>query len=284
MNKTHNVSTVDLDCRPESGHRRSLFIVIFETETKLGRLFDVVLLWAIVVSVLQVILESDKNIRSSYEELFFFMEWFFTLLFSAEYLLRLYVNRKPLTYAKSFFGLVDLFAILPTYINVLFPGAQYLMVVRVLRLLRVFRILKLVRFVKAASVLGQALAASRFKIMVFLGVVLSLVLILGTLMHIVESQHPGFSSIAKSMYWAIVTMTTVGYGDVVPTTALGKLVASVMMLIGYAIIAVPTGIVASEIAEAQKHSDTDQLCHRCKEPLVESANYCHKCGAPRNIQ
>ena len=269
-----------IEDRPEKGLRRSLYIIIFETDTKLGKLFDLVLLWAILISVLQVILESDQNIKVQYDQLFFYLEWFFTFLFSIEYFLRLWVTKRPVRYAKSFFGLVDLFAILPTYINFLIPGAQYLMVVRVFRLLRIFRILKLVRFIKAASVLGKALSASRYKIFIFLGVVLSLVLTLGTFMHIVENQQPGFASIPKSMYWTIVTMTTVGYGDVVPVTSLGKLIASIMMLIGYAIIAVPTGIVTSELAEAQKSGKNLKSCKKCKEPLVVNANYCHKCSTP----
>jgi voltage-gated potassium channel len=226
----------------------------------------------------QVILESDSGISSRNQEVFLYMEWFFTFLFSLEYLLRLFVTKNPVRYAKSFFGWVDIFAILPTYINFIFPGAQYLMVIRVFRLLRIFRILKLVRFTKAASILSQALSASRYKVMVFLGVIMSLVLILGTCMYIVEGDQDGFSSILKSMYWAIVTMTTVGYGDVVPISSIGKLIASIMMLLGYAIIAVPTGIVTSELMEAQKQEQNRGPCSRCKTPLLDDANYCHKCA------
>ncbi len=272
------LSTVNLDERPESGLRRQLYIIIFEADTKLGKLFDIALLWAIAISLLSVILESDKAIQQSMGSLSTYLEWALTVFFTAEYVLRLYVSSKPLKYAKSFFGIVDFLAVVPAYISFLFPGAQYLMVVRVLRLLRVFRILKLARFISAASTLGEALKSSRYKVFVFLGVIISLVLILGTSMYIVEGEvQEGFSSIPKSMYWAIVTMTTVGYGDIVPFTTIGKILASMMMLIGYAIIAVPTGIVSAEITEAKRNSK-DSLCSRCKEPLIVSSNYCHKCG------
>lgn len=278
-----NFSTINLDERPESGFRRQLYIVIFEADTKLGRLFDIVLLWAIAISLLSVILESDKSIQQSMGAFSTYLEWALTAFFTVEYLLRLYVSNKSLKYAKSFFGVVDFLAVIPAYVSFLFPGAQYITVVRVLRLLRVFRVLKLARFISAASTLGEALKSSKYKIFVFLGVILSLVLILGTSMYIVEGGvQEGFSSIPRSMYWTIVTMTTVGYGDIVPITTLGKLLASMMMLLGYAIIAVPTGIVTAEITEATRNS-RDILCTRCKEGLLTSSNYCHKCGESQNL-
>ncbi len=276
---TQKHSTVDIEGRPNSGLRRKLYIIIFEADTKLGRLFDVALLWAIAISILAVILESDSNIRAAYGKPLVYLEWILTIVFTLEYLLRLYVSKLPLKYMTSFFGIVDLLATLPTYISVLFPGTQFLMVVRVLRLLRVFRVLKLVRFIKAASVLGEALKQSRHKIYIFLGVIVSIVLILGTCMYIVEGGESGnFSSIPQSMYWTIVTMTTVGYGDIVPVTTLGKFVASIMMLIGYAIIAVPTGIVSAEISESYRQDHPGGKCKRCEESLYSDSNYCHKCG------
>lgn len=279
MNGNHDeFSTVNLNERPWGVLRRKLYIIIFEADTKLGRLFDVVLLWMIVLSIFAVILESDKAIQQSMGVFSIYLEWVLTAFFTVEYFLRLYVSKRPLNYAKSFFGVIDFLAVAPTYISFLFPGAQYLMVVRVLRLLRVFRILKLARFIRAASSLGEALKSSRHKILIFLGVMVSLVLILGTCMHILEGEQVGFSSIPKSMYWAIVTMTTVGYGDIVPMTVLGKFLASMMMLIGYAIIAVPTGIVTAEMTEFKKVREGEKACKRCKEMFLQGANYCHKCG------
>jgi voltage-gated potassium channel len=255
-NNIDDCSTEDHEGRPKSGLRRSLYIIIFEADTKLGRIFDIALLIAILLSVLAVILETVPSIQGSLGLAFFYFEWLVTVLFTLEYGLRLYVARRPLRYAFSFFGLIDLLSILPAYISLMVPGIRYLMVVRVLRLLRVFRILKLVRYVAAIRVLQRALYASRFKIYIFLGVIGALVLIMGTLMYIVEGDQSGFNSIPQSMYWTIVTMTTVGYGDIVPLTTLGKVIASFMMLIGYAIIAVPTGIVTSELYDAQQEENT----------------------------
>ncbi len=272
-----DLSTVDPEGRPASGLRRKIYIIIFEAETYLGRLFDLVLMWAIVISVVQVILESEKSISQNFAETLFYAEWALTIFFTIEYVLRLYVSRKPLRYAKSFFGVVDLLSILPTYISLIIPGTHYLMVIRALRLLRIFRILKLARFTSAARVLLTAMAASRYKIFVFLGVVMSCVLILGTCMYIVEgSVQEGFASIPRSMYWAIVTMTTVGYGDIVPATTFGKFIASIMMLLGYAIIAVPTGIVTNELVTAEKTSE--KQCIRCQRNILLVSNYCSFCG------
>lgn len=276
-------STENHEDRPEAeGLRRKLFIIIFEADTELGRLFDIALLWAILISVLAVILESDNSILENHRTLFTNLEWILTVFFTAEYLLRLAVTKRPLKYAFSFYGLIDLLSILPTYLSLIFPGTHFLMVIRVFRLLRVFRILKLVQFIDAASGLGAALKASRYKIFIFLGSIMCLVMILGTCMYIVEGEQNGFTSIAQSMYWTIVTMTTVGYGDIVPTTTLGKFVASFMMLMGYAIIAVPTGIVTSEMNESKKREglleSLDEKCERCRSSIIKQANYCHICG------
>ncbi|NQZ19132.1 MAG: ion transporter [Bdellovibrionales bacterium] len=267
-----------MEGRPSHGLRRQLYIIIFEAETRLGKLFDVALLWAIVISIFSVILESDKAIDRVIEPYATYVEWVVTAFFTVEYILRLYVSKRLLRYAFSFFGVIDFLSIIPTYISLIFPGSQYFMVIRVLRLLRVFRILKLARYIKASRTLGQALVASRYKISIFLGVILSLVLIMGTCMYIVEGEQSGFSSIPRSMYWAIVTMTTVGYGDIVPQTTLGKMIASFMMLIGYAIIAVPTGIVTTELAEA-KNNVSPVNCNNCGAPLGDHDKYCSQCGA-----
>jgi len=275
MNYDHvDCSTEDHEGRPSSGIRRSLYIIIFEADTSLGRLFDIALLIAILFSVLAVILETVPSLQEHHRLFFFYFEWVVTCIFTLEYALRLFVAKKPLRYAFSFFGLIDLLSILPAYISLFSPGVRYLMVVRVLRLLRVFRILKLVRYVAAIKVLQQAIFASRFKIYIFLGVIGTLVLIMGTLMYIVEGDQSGFNSIPQSMYWTIVTMTTVGYGDVVPVTTLGKVIASFMMLIGYAIIAVPTGIVTSELHDAQKEQNAmlkKLVCPHCGSLVDEGA-------------
>lgn len=276
------LSTEILEDRPESGWRRKLFIIIFEADTKIGRLFDITLLWAIIISIIAVILESDPAINEKYGRELYAIEWIITIFFTFEYFLRLAITTHPKKYATSFFGVIDLLAILPAFIALIFPQSQYLMVVRVLRLLRVFRILKLVHFVKAAQQLGTALLSSRHKIAVFFGTVLSLILIMGASMYIVESDQEGFSSIARSMYWAIVTMTTVGYGDTVPVTTIGKLIASFMMLVGYAIIAVPTGIVSAELMEQEKIGQQIK-CPRCKTSNNESSNYCSTCGESLHI-
>ena len=267
----NDCSTKDYEGRPKSGIRRSLYIIIFEADTKLGQLFDIALLVAILLSVLAVILETVPSLQGHHRMFFFYFEWVVTVIFTLEYGLRLFVSRKPLRYVFSFFGLIDLLSILPTYISLLFPGIHYLMVLRVLRLLRVFRILKLLRYVAAIRILQRAIYASRFKIYIFLGATGTLVLIMGTLMYIVEGDQSGFSSIPQSMYWTIVTMTTVGYGDIVPITILGKVIASFMMLIGYAIIAVPTGIVTSELYDAQQ-----------KENILLKKLVCPHCGLEIN--
>jgi voltage-gated potassium channel len=254
--------------------------VIFEADTRAGRAFDVLLLWCIVASVLAVLLESVAEIREDYATILRVAEWTFTILFTVEYILRLMTVGRPLRYAISFYGIVDLLAIVPTYLSMLLPGAQTLLVIRALRLLRVFRILKLGRFVEEARVLGRALRASRPKITVFLGTVLTLVLILGTLMYLIEGEEHGFDSIPRGIYWAIVTLTTVGYGDITPSTVLGRMLASVVMILGYAIIAVPTGIVSVELARATDHAVSTQACEQCSaEGHDTDAKHCKYCGA-----
>lgn len=258
-----------------------LYEIIFEAETKEGRLFDVVLLWAILLSIGVVVLESVEELRHRLGSLFVILEWAITIIFSLEYLLRLWVTRKPLKYAVSYFGIIDLLAILPSYVALVATGTQYFVVVRALRLLRVFRILKLQHYVGEARVITQALKNSRRKILVFIGGVLSIVLIAGTFMYLIEGPENGYTSIPVSMYWAIVTLTTVGYGDISPHTVVGQFLASVLMLLGYAIIAVPTGIVTAEFTKAssQKLDAPHRVCDNCfLEQHDKDAVHCKRCG------
>ncbi|XXF76312.1 ion transporter [Myxococcaceae bacterium GXIMD 01537] len=271
--------TTPAEQAPPSEFRAKLHDIIFESNTPAGKAFDIGLLLAIVLSVLVVMLESVSQIRAQYGRTLRVMEWIFTALFTVEYLLRLYSVRMPLRYATSFFGLVDLLATLPTYLSVLFPGAHSLLVVRVLRLLRIFRVLKLVNFLGEAHVLMTALRASRRKITVFLGAVLSTVVIMGALMYLVEGEKHGFDSIPRGMYWAIVTMTTVGFGDITPKTVFGQFLASVLMIMGYGILAVPTGIVSVELAAATRHAINPETCPGCGvEGHDADALYCKHCG------
>lgn len=260
--------------------RSALHEVIFEAETRAGRIFDVTLIWAILLSVIAVMLESVRSIRAAYGDWLFVAEWVFTALFSLEYLLRLLSVRKPLRYALSFFGLVDLLAVVPTYFSLLVPGTQYLLSIRILRLLRIFRIFKLAEYVSEGQLITTALRASRRKISVFLVAVLSLVVIIGSLMYVIEGEEHGFTDIPTSIYWAIVTMTTVGYGDLSPQTPLGKTLASLVMIAGYGIIAVPTGIVTVELTQARKKLVTTQVCPVCAaEGHDTDAVHCKYCGA-----
>lgn len=255
-----------------------LYEVIFEADTKTGKMFDVTLLWLILLSVLIVSLESLNGLKQDYGKIFFILEWIFTILFTIEYVLRIYCTNKPLKYVFSFYGVIDLVAILPTYISLFIAGSHYLLIVRILRLLRVFRVFKLNHLLKQADILKKALLASRAKIGVFLFTVISLVFVIGSLMYVVEGPQNGFTSIPVSMYWTIVTMTTVGYGDISPQTPLGQLLASAVMIIGYAIIAVPTGIVSVELAQVNK-SVTTQICPQClKEGHDSDAVHCKFCG------
>ncbi len=262
--------------------RERLWRIIFLSDTKAGQVFDIVLLVFIGASVAVVMLESVGALRDSYGVQFLILEWFFTLIFTAEYVVRMIVVRSKRKYALSFFGIVDLLSILPTFVAILLTGSQYLMVIRILRLLRMFRVLKMGRHFGQANVLMNALRASAPKISVFLFFILTLVAIEGTLMYLVEGVHnPGFSSIPQSIYWAIVTITTVGYGDVAPLTVVGKILSSIIMLSGFAIIAVPAGIVTAEIGEGfiRKVGMDSRKCGQCGWKGHDvAANFCKHCG------
>jgi voltage-gated potassium channel len=240
-----------------------------------------VLIWLILLSVATVILESVRHVREQYGEVLYALEWLFTILFTIEYVLRLLSVRRPLRYATSFFGVVDLLAIIPSYLSIFVPGSHYLLVIRVLRLLRIFRLLKLAEYITEAATLRRALRASQRKISVFLSVVVLLVIIIGALMYVVEGEEHGFTSIPVSIYWAVVTLTTVGYGDLSPRTPFGQMLASIVMIIGYGIIAVPTGIVSVELAQAARQQNVSrQSCPACAaEGHDPDALCCKYCGA-----
>lgn len=261
--------------------RRKIFAIIFGTDTKAGRTFDIILLWMIILSVTVVVLESVKTLRNAHHDLFVQVEWIFTIIFTLEYLLRIYTSPKPLKYMTSFYGVIDLLAILPTYLSLLFDTSTFLLTIRALRLLRMFRVFKLGRYVKEAAVLVKALQMSIHKIVVFFGVLLTLVLILGSFLYLIEGEENGFTSIPQSVYWAIVTITTVGYGDIAPATVVGKILASIAMLTGYSIIAVPTGIISVEIGKAVR-SDRRKgqvICNHCSHDTHDAdAVYCKICG------
>ena len=260
--------------------RKDLYTIIFEAETPTGKLFDIGLLVAIFISVIAVILESVSVVRTDYGESLRVIEWVFTILFSIEYILRIIASPKPIRYIFSFFGLVDILSIAPTYMSLFGGEVHSLMVIRGLRLLRIFRVLKLGRFLLEADQLLEGLAASRRKVSVFLGTVLTIVTIMGTVMYLIEGPENGFTSIPKGIYWAIVTMTTVGYGDISPNTPLGQALASVIMVLGYGIIAVPTGIVTVELTKNAINRQNSRSCHDCNLVGHESeANFCRNCGA-----
>ncbi|KKH47876.1 ion transporter [Methanosarcina sp. 1.H.A.2.2] len=263
----------------DSNWRNTLYTIIFEADTPAGKIFDEVLILTILLSIIVVMLDSVSNLAALYGGLFYFLEWIFTILFTVEYLLRLICVGRPLKYATSFFGIIDLLAILPTYLGLLLPGGRYLLVIRSLRLLRIFRVLKLAQYLGEAELLMRALHASRRKITLFLFTVLNLVVILGSMMYVIEGAESGFTSIPRSIYWAIITLTTVGYGDIVPETNLGQALASFIMIIGYSIIAVPTGIVTSEITYASKYLK-GRVCQNCSyEGHDSDAKFCKRCGA-----
>jgi voltage-gated potassium channel len=255
--------------------KKRLFQIIFEHDTKAGKRFDILLLWLILASVFVVILESIPDARIYFYNLFYGIEWFFTIIFSLEYILRVWCSPKPIKYIFSMWGLVDLVSIIPTYFEFFLPGYHYFLTVRIFRLLRVFRILKLVRFNREAQLLQEAIVASLYKISVFFMTVITIVVLLGTVMYVVEGEENGFTSIPQSIYWAIVTLTTVGFGDIVPATVLGKFLASFAMILGYAIIAVPTGIITVELSKSK--SDVKN-CSSCDSSVSESDCFCRKCG------
>ncbi|MEX2501793.1 MAG: ion transporter, partial [Trueperaceae bacterium] len=253
--------------------------VIFEVDTPVARAFDAALLIAIVASVIAVLLESVAGVRARYGAQLRAIEWAFTVAFTIEYAARIWTAREPLRYVRSFYGLIDLVAIVPTYLTLLFAGSHYLVVVRALRILRVFRILKAARYVGEAGVLARALRASSAKIVVFLVFVFTMVLISGAVMHLVEGRAHGFDNIPLSMYWAIVTLTTVGYGDLAPVTNVGRTLASLLMVLGYGVIAVPTGIVTSELARSTRPQPQRIDCPSCGTDRHEvDAAYCRVCG------
>jgi voltage-gated potassium channel len=267
--------------RPAGGWRLRLFRVVFESDTHAGRIFDIVVIAAIVLSVAAVMADSVDSVRTRYGALLNAAEWMFTVLFTIEYIARLLSVERPLRYARSFFGIVDLVAVLPTYLAFVWPEAQVLIDVRILRLLRCFRIFKLTEYLSEFRLLGRAMANSMRKILVFLSVVVMIVLIVGTIMYVIEGPQHGFTSIPKSVYWALSTITTVGYGDIVPKTELGRTLASIVMLIGWGILAVPTGIVTAEMT-AQKFvkQPSETRCSVCGAAgHDEDAAFCKVCGA-----
>jgi voltage-gated potassium channel len=262
-----------------STFRDRIKIIIFGTDTPGGKLFDLVLIVTIFLSIIIVLLDSVAEYHQKYGELFYALEWIFTILFTFEYLLRIYCIRLPASYIFSFFGIIDLLAVIPTYLSLLMPGTEVLAVIRVLRVLRVFRVLKLVQFMGEADMLMKALIASRKKIFVFLFSVMNIVIILGSVMYLIEGEAAGFTSIPRSIYWAIVTLTTVGYGDISPMTNLGQSIAALIMIIGYSIIAIPTGIVTSEINFISKEPGKIE-CIVCEDKSQnDDSKFCSSCGS-----
>ncbi|TWC33640.1 voltage-gated potassium channel [Pseudomonas sp. SJZ079] len=263
--------------------RQRLYIIIFFTDTPAGQRFDRYLLLTILASLVVVMLDSVNDVHSQYDQWFTSLEWGFTALFAAEYLVRLYCSPKPLRYAFSFYGLIDLLAILPALLTLLYPDAQYLLIIRVIRMLRVFRVLKLSPYLRQANFLLTALRGSKQKITVFFACIATLVTVFGTLMYVIEGPTHGFTSIPKGIYWAVVTLTTVGFGDIVPKTPLGQALSTLVMITGYSIIAVPTGIFTAELASAMR-SGEEHLTHPCpvcaKNTHEQHAAFCNRCGNP----
>lgn len=273
---------LDPEIEPKKGWKFKIHEIIYGTHTPAGKLFDIFLLVVIVYSIIIVMLESIPSMDTKYHTFFDISEWLVTILFTIEYILRLICIRKPKEYIFSFFGIVDLLSTIPKYLSFFIGGSQYITAFRALRLLRVFRILKLVRFVGESNNLLRALRASRTKIFIFVFFVLVVSVILGTIMYLIEGPEHGFNSIPHSVYWTIVTLTTVGYGDISPETGLGQFIATLIMIIGYGIIAVPTGIVTVEIAKGNKNqkNDDELACPSCAtEKHQENAKHCYNCGS-----
>ena len=263
--------------------RYRLHEIIFEADTRAGKAFDVILIVSIIISVLVVMLDSVEPYRAEYGDWFYSIEWVFTILFTIEYVLRIISVKKPSGYIFSFYGIVDLLSILPTYISILLPGSEYFLVIRILRVLRVFRVLKFTQYLIEVNQLRKALASSRRKITVFVFTVVTITVLVGSLMYVIEGAENGFTSIPKGMYWAIVTLTTVGYGDISPQTDLGQMLSAMIMIMGYGIIAVPTGIVSVELSRAQPKGSTTEVCRYCsKEGHDNDAKYCKYCGGKLN--
>lgn len=265
--------------KPAGGWRAQLYAIIFESDTPKGRAFDLLLIGAILLSVLVVVLASVRSIASQYSTELEWAEWIFTILFTVEYVARCLCVQRPMLYARSFFGIIDLLSILPNFVALVFPAAHVVLGLRILRLLRIFRILKLTLYIQEYSMLGDALMASRRKIFIFLSVVFLIVFLLGSVMYVVEGPENGYTSIPVAVYWAISTMTTVGFGDLVPKTDIGRTIASFMMLLGWGILAVPTGIISSEISHQRGQRLPSRICPACLSGGHEaSARYCKDCG------
>ena len=265
---------------PRKSFKHHLYVIIFGTHTRAGRAFDIVLIIAIITSLVVLILESLPSVMTEWSRELRYIEYTFTALFTIEYLLRLYCSPKPKSYATSFYGVVDLLAILPTYLAIFFPGASFMGVVRLLRVMRIFRILKLVRYLQDSNILLRSLLMARRKILIFFSTVGILVTIFGALIFVIEGPHNGFTSIPKSIYWAIVTITTVGYGDMVPQSHLGKAIASLTMLLGYSILAVPTGIITAELSNEMNAHKQLVKCPNCNRSGHDSdAMHCKHCGS-----
>lgn len=262
--------------------RHNLYHIIYQANTPSGKGFDIALIILILLSVLTITLDSVAEFSQQYGELFITAEWVFTILFSIEYLLRIFCIHRPFKYIFSFYGLIDLMAIIPSYISLFIPGSHYLQIIRILRVLRVFRVLKLVRFINQSNLLINALLASRLKITIFLFTISTLLVVFGSAMYLIEGPENGFNNIPVSIYWAIVTLTTVGFGDITPKTDLGRSISAVVMVIGYAIIAVPTGIFTAELSQEMRRQNkrADQrMCPKCRKTGHEQeANYCIICG------
>ncbi|MGV8961495.1 MAG: ion transporter [Stenotrophomonas sp.] len=279
------LSAPQLNPATESGWRRRWFDIIYRHDTRPSRNFDLLLVYAIIASVLVVMFDSVQRFHAAHAGWLSVVEWGFTVMFTTEYILRLLVVRRPLRYAISIWGIIDLAAILPTYLSLFIPGAQSLLVVRALRILRVFRILKLTRYIEESGILMQSLWRSRRKVLLFLFTVVTITIIAGTLMYVIEGPSRGFSNIPASMYWAVVTMATVGFGDIVPQTVLGRFITSVLILIGYSIIAVPTGIYTAELTASMREADAAKRdargCPKCGlEGHELDARHCRRCGEP----
>ena len=261
--------------------QEKLYEIIYEADTKVGKLFDVVLLWLIIASIALVMMESVRDYDQKYHDFFNISEWIITILFTIEYILRIVSVKKPKEYIFSFYGIIDLLSTAPKYLSLIIGGGHYLAAIRALRLLRVFRILKLARYVGATDNLSKALKASRFRILVFISAVLVICIIIGTLMYLIEGDQSGFTSIPRGVYWAIVTLTTVGYGDIAPQSAFGQFLASMVMILGYGIIAIPTGIVTAEFTKLNPKNvylNTQSCSHCSAENHKDGAEFCYNCG------
>ena len=267
-----------------------LYTIIFKANTPKGKLFDVILIWTILLSVALVILESVVEYRIEYRFWFFLGEWIFTIIFLTEYIVRIWIVRRKKSYIFSFFGVIDLLSVLPTFISIILPGAQFLMAIRILRLMRIFRVFKLSNYVAEAEILRRAMLASSRKILVFLSAIALLVIVIGSMIYVIEGPSHGFKDIPTSIYWAVVTLTTVGYGDISPQTAVGQFFASIVMVLGYSIIAVPTGIMTVALSQSsQKISQSKNKCSSCKRKGHDvNALYCKYCGgdldSPKHTQ